>query len=106
MLTCASCGTVYQAPASGPPFCPNNNCPMHQGASGPTTLRAQADLALKEAETWLQAVKDAEAHLADVRARAQAAQRDVVVKLRAAQAAAQAELNAIAAVTANVEGDV
>lgn len=105
MLTCASCGTTYQAPANGPPFCPNNNCPMHQGAAGPTTLRAQADLALKEAETWLQAVQDAEAHLADVKARAQVAQRDVVTKLRAASAAAQAELNAIADVAARVEGD-
>jgi hypothetical protein len=76
---------------------------MHQGASGPTTLRAQADLALKEAETWRQAVADAEVHLADVRARAKAAQADVIAKLKAAQEAAQAELNAIADAVAGSE---
>jgi hypothetical protein len=97
MLTCASCGTTYQAPVSGPPFCPNNNCSMHQGAAGPATARAQADLALKEAATWLQAVKDAEAHLTDVRAKAQAAQAAVQAKLRDAAAQAQAELDAIGA---------
>jgi hypothetical protein len=100
MLTCASCGTVYQAPVNGPPYCPNNNCPMHQGAGGPATARAQADLALKEAETWVQAVRDAEAHLADVRAKAQAAQAAVKAKLAAAAKAAQDELNAIAAMEA------
>lgn len=103
MLTCASCGTTYQAPVSGPPFCPNNNCPMHQGAGGPATFRAQAELALKEAETWRQAVTDAEAHLADVRAKAKAAQQAVVDKLRAAEAAAQDELQAIMAAAAQAE---
>jgi hypothetical protein len=102
MLTCASCGTVYQAPANGPPFCPNNNCPMHQGAAGPATARAQADLALKEAATWVQAVQDAERHLEDVRAKAREAQANVKAKLDAAAAAAQAELDAITAMEREV----
>jgi len=99
MLTCASCGTVYQAPASGPPFCPNNNCPMHQGAAGPATARSQADLALKEAATWVQAVRDARAHLEDVQAKAAEAQAAVKQKLAAAEAAAQAELDALRAMS-------
>jgi len=102
-MTCPSCGTVYTPPVSGPPFCPNNNCPLHQAGGGPGTLRAQADLALREAETWTQAVKDAEAHLEDVRARARQAQAEVVAKLEAAQAAAQAELDAITQATHDLE---
>lgn len=94
-MKCASCGTYYEPSASGVPYCPNNNCPMHQASGGPSNLRAEADAAMKEAEMWTQAVKDAEQHLTDTRARAKAAQAEVVAKLEAAKQAAAAESEAI-----------
>lgn len=94
-MTCASCGTVYEPPVSGPPYCPNNNCPLHQTLSGSASLREQANLSLKEAAMWVQAVKDAEKHLEDVKAKAAAASADVKAKLVAAQKAAEDELAAI-----------
>lgn len=94
-MKCSSCGTYYEPTASGVPYCPNNNCPMHQAASGPSNLRQEAAAAMKEAEMWTQAVKDAEQHLADTRSRAQAAQADVIAKLEAAKRAAAEEAEAI-----------
>ena len=104
LVICASCGTAYEPPTSGVPYCPNNNCPLSKAyAGGAITLRSQADQAMKEAEMWTQAVKDAEAHLADVVAKAKAAHAAVVEKLEAARQAAQAELEAIARTAQDVE---
>lgn len=104
-MKCSSCGTVYTPPATGTPYCPNNNCPMHQGNAGPSSLRAAADTAMREAEVWAQAVKDAEVALAQTRERAQAAQADVILKLEAAKQAAQAEADAIAQAAAQFQAD-
>ena len=102
-MICASCGTNYEPPVSGAPYCPNNNCPLHQQLAGSLGIRQQAELAMKEAQMWVQAVKDAEAHLADVKAKAAAASADVKAKLQAAQKAAEAELEAIAGVASSVD---
>lgn len=102
-MTCSSCGTVYEPPASGVPYCPNNNCPMHLAGGAAPSLRAAADTAMKEAAMWAQAVKDAEIQLQNVRARAQAAHADVIAKLEAAKQAAADEAAAIAQAAADFE---
>jgi hypothetical protein len=94
-MICASCGTHYEPPVSGAPYCPNNNCPLHQQLAGSLGLRQQADLAMKEATMWAQAEQDAVTHLEDVRAKRKAAQGDVIAKLEAAKQQAADELEAI-----------
>lgn len=94
-MICASCGTSYEPPAQGAPYCPNNNCPLHQQLAGSLGLRQQAELAMKEAAMWEQAEKDALHHLEDVRAKRKAAQGEVIAKLEAAKQQAADELEAI-----------
>lgn len=95
-MTCSTCGTVYTLPASGPPFCPNNNCPRHSTLTpGASSLRAAAADALREADAWDAAVEQAEEALRQAKANARAARERIAETLAKAEEAAEEDLASI-----------